>query len=282
MLAPCSAKLRATSSSSRGRSNESTAIWTRKLAVEAAVPLHRREPLRVPHQRLHIRAVLAVDRDPAAERDVAEDPVPGHRRAALRHPNEHVVDPLHLDPQAVAGDGRAQLRRLQRDDRLLGDLFRLQPLQDLVDDLVRLELVRAERDVEVSALREAGFANHLSQDRGALQLLVRQVLSLQRVVEQLAPLGLGLAPRLTLEPLPDLVPGARGRGEAHPVARRAAARLRGEDLDEVAVLKPVVERDDAAVDLRADRPCGRRRCGRRRRSRSASRPAAASSPHPSA
>ena len=35
MLAPCSANVRATSSSSRGRSHASTAIWTRKLVVDA-------------------------------------------------------------------------------------------------------------------------------------------------------------------------------------------------------------------------------------------------------
>ena len=43
-------------------------------------------------------------------------------------------------------------------------------------------------------------------------------------------------------------------GDREPVARRPAARLRGEDLDEVAVLQVVVERDDPAVHLGADGP----------------------------
>ena len=197
MLAPCSAKLRATSSSSRGAVER----VDRDLDAEAArrragFPLDRREPLRIPHQRLRVRAVLAVDRDPAAERDVAEDRVARHRRAALRQPDEDVVDPLHLDPEALAGDGRAGPRRLQRDDRLLGDLLGLQPLEHLVHDLGRLELARAERDVEVLRLAEAGLADHLSQHRRSLQLPVRQALRLQRVSRISRPLA-SVSPRVS-------------------------------------------------------------------------------------
>ena len=44
---------------------------------------------------------------PLAERDVADDRVAGHGRAALRQPHEHVVDAVHVDAEVVAGDGRA-------------------------------------------------------------------------------------------------------------------------------------------------------------------------------
>ena len=164
---------------------------------------------------------------------------------------------------------------LQRDRRLLGHLVGLQPLQHLVHDLAGAELAGADGEVEVLGLLEAEVADHLRQHRRALQLAVGQVLRLQRLVERLAALRLGLALRLALEPLPDLVAGARRGGERHPVARRAATRLRGEDLDEVAVLQLVVQRHDAAVHLGADRlvadvgvhgvgEVDRRRAGRQR------------------
>src|SRR5207249_11463543 len=92
----------------------------------------------------------------------------------------------------------------------------------------------------------------LSQHRRALQLLVGQVLRLQRVLQRLAALLLGLLPRLTREPLADLVARPRRLREREPVARRAAAGLRGEDLDEVAVPELVVQWNDSPVHLCAD------------------------------
>ena len=59
---------------------------------------------------------------------------------------------------------------------------------------------------------------------------------------------------LALEPLADLLASMAGADDVHPVARWAVLGLRGDDLDDVAVLEPVVERDQAVVDLRADRP----------------------------
>ena len=155
MFAPCSAKVRATSSRSRGRSHASTAIWTRKLLRRAAVPAHRREALGVAAQRPDVRAVLPVDRDPLAERDVADDLVARHRRAALREPDEHVLDAFDVDPELGAPDCLRRARRLERDGVLFRDLCRLQALDDLVDDLTRRELPGAEREVEVLRLLEA-------------------------------------------------------------------------------------------------------------------------------
>src|SRR5204863_6129729 len=63
---------------------------------------------------------------------------------------------------------------------------------------------------------------------------------------------LGVLARLLLEPLLDLVARARRLDQRQPVARRAALALAGEDLDDVAALELVVERDDLAVDARAD------------------------------
>src|SRR5581483_6067237 len=77
---------------------------------------------------------------------------------------------------------------------------------------------------------------------GTRQLLFERLLSGENVL---------LAP-LFAEPLLDLVFRARGLDDREPVQRWMAARLVHQDLADVAVLHLVVERDDPAVDLRAD------------------------------
>src|SRR5207253_9593086 len=81
----------------------------------APVPADVGEPLRVAPERLDVRAVGAVDGDALAERDVADDPVSGDRRAALREPHEPVVDAVDDDAEALARRGVLRLRGLERD-----------------------------------------------------------------------------------------------------------------------------------------------------------------------
>src|SRR5207244_7910350 len=94
-----------------------------------------------------------------------------------------------------------------------------------------------EREVEVLGLLEVHVADDLGEHGRAGELPVRQLRRLQRALERLAALLFLVLARLAREPLPDLVTRARGRGQREPVARRAAAGLRGQDLDEVAVLQ---------------------------------------------
>src|SRR5439155_16207226 len=217
----------------------------------ASLPLDRREPFRVAAQRAHVRAVAAVDRDPLAERDVADDVVAGNGCAALGEPDEDVLDSDHVDAVAVAAGRVAGAWLLER-DRLLGDLADLELLQDLVDDLRRGQLPRAERDVEVLGLLVAGLPDHPCEDGGAGELLVGEVLRLERVLERLAALRLEILLLLTGEELPDLVAGARRGDEREPVTRGAAGGgLAGENLDAVAAVEAVVERHDPPVHLGA-------------------------------
>ena len=78
--------------------------------------------------------------------------------------------------------------------------------------------------------------------------------ALQLAVEELLPVRDVLVALRAFEPLPDLLPRARRLDHREPVARWTARRLARDDLDDVARLEAVVERHDAAVDLRADRP----------------------------
>ncbi len=91
-------------------------------------------------------------------------------------------------------------------------------------------------------------AEHL----GADEPLGGQALLAERLEQSLAAQMLRVLAPLLLEPLPDLVARAGARDELQPVARGSLRRLGGEDLDDVARLQPVGERDDAAVDLGSD------------------------------
>src|SRR3990172_4254468 len=53
------------------------------------------------------------------------------------------------------------------------------------------------------------------------------------------------------EPLPDLVAGSAGAGEAQPVAA-GLPRLRSENLDDIAVPQPVAQRNNPVVYFGAD------------------------------
>src|SRR5207253_3304633 len=178
-------------------------------------------PLRIAAEGAYVRAVAAVDRDPLAERDVADDVVAGNRRAALGEADEHVLDADHVDAVALAAGRLAGARLLDRNG-LLGDLADLELLEDLVDDPRGGQLPGAERDVEVLGLLVAGLADHAGEDGGAGELLVREVLALERVRERLAAFRLEILLLLAGEELADLVARARRGHEGGPGAGGAA------------------------------------------------------------
>ncbi len=113
-------------------------------------------------------------------------------------------------------------------------------------------LAAPSRDVEVVALFEAHLADDVGQQGGADELLGRQPLLAQRVLEQLPAAVLGVAAALGLEPRLDLVTGPRGLDQRQPVAGRPALTLGGQHLDDVAGPQLVGQRHDLAVDLGAD------------------------------
>src|SRR4051794_15597478 len=70
-----------------------------------ALPVDADEALGILAQRGRVRAVVAVDRDAAPERHVADDRVARHRPAALREAQHDVVDTLDPDAVGVARAG---------------------------------------------------------------------------------------------------------------------------------------------------------------------------------
>ena len=195
-----------------------------------AVPGDGDEAVRVLAQRQRVRAVLAVDGDAAAERDVAEDRVARHWAAALGQPQRDVGDALDADAELGGQRVRAAAGgRLARDQVLRGGdldpgLALLQPLQHLVDDDLRRDLRAAERDVEVVGLVEAHLADHVRQQRRAGDLLRGQAGLVEVLLQQVAAGVLGVLARLGLEPGLDLV--ARAGGLDHARASRATGRAR--------------------------------------------------------
>src|SRR4051794_12881348 len=226
------------------------------------VPAHLREALGVLHERLRVRAVLAVDRDALAQRDVPDDRVARHRAAALGEPQHHVDAGVAVDLDAVCRGLRGRLRLLPLlvGDELLDGAARLdcglallQPLHQLVDDDRGGDLRLAERDVEVLALLEAHLSDHVGEQRRAGHLLRRQARALHVLVQDLAAGALRVLAALALEPGADLRLRARRLRERQPVARWPALLLRGQHLADVARLQLVVERHHLAVHLGADR-----------------------------
>src|SRR5690606_18046849 len=65
-------------------------------------PLDLDAPFRMLGEVQYVRAVGTVDRDAAAARDVADHVVARHRLAALRVPDERVVESLHPDAAPVS------------------------------------------------------------------------------------------------------------------------------------------------------------------------------------
>ena len=110
MLMPASANVRERSSSRRWRSQASTCSSTLNAVSCSPSQCDGDEALGVLAQRGGVRAVVAVDRDPAAERDVADDRVAGHRAAALGQAQHDVVDALDAD--AVGGSSCRRLAAL--------------------------------------------------------------------------------------------------------------------------------------------------------------------------
>ena len=81
--------------------------------------------------------------------------------------------------------------------------------------------------------------------------LVRQ--APQLAVEQVLALGNVLVALLALEPLADLLARLVGPDQRKPVSGWPVGGLGGDDLDDVAVVQPVVKRDQAVVDLGTNR-----------------------------
>src|SRR5215212_1715858 len=92
--------------------------------------------------------------------------------------------------------------------------------------------------------------------RNIVQVHVVETQPLQLLLDQIAATCDVLVPLLTAKPLANLLAGAGGLDVAEiriePVSTRALRPPGGNDLDNVAVLQPVVQRDHPTVDLGPD------------------------------
>ncbi len=120
------------------------------------------------------------------------------------------------------------------------------------DHLGRADRAVADGGVEVVEVVEVVLPGDLDDPLVAdrLDRLAGQPAEL--ALERLAAVDDVVVALLALEPGPDLLPGVAGPDDVEPVARRPVLALGRDDLDDVAVLQPVVERDQPVVDLRPD------------------------------
>src|SRR5262249_20748877 len=136
-------------------------------------------------------AVAAVDGDPPAPRDEADDLVPGQRVAALRVPDEDVVDPVEADAVAVAASDLPD----ERPDPALPDRGRgfrlfvaiLLGRREEIGDGARGYLAVADADEELVGRRDAEFLEDLAHlVRVLAQLVEAHPVLVHLLLEELA------------------------------------------------------------------------------------------------
>src|SRR5690349_11489711 len=156
--------------------------------------------------------------------------------AALGEPDEQIADAL--DPHAARPDelsGRRHGRELAlpviddtetHDHRLRADCAVPDGGIEVVDRLV----VELPRDLEDLVRPDRCDA----RSRQATELAFERFTAVDDVFVAV----------LALEPLADLLPGVGGPNDVEPITRRPMLALGRDDLDDVAVLEPVVERHE--------------------------------------
>src|SRR6266508_192546 len=225
--------------------------WTLQVATHVPGDVH--PTIRIDPEDLVARG--GVDRDAPPAGDVADDGVARHRVAAAAVADEHVVDAADPDaardrsPRDLAedlgeprGGGRVRLRPRLRE--LVGG-------EDLAQHLLRRGLAVADGGDQVVRDPVAERVRGLVERAVLVDLVERHAEAAELALGHLAP-DLDRPPVLGLaDELADPRLSAARLHEGEPVLRRVRVR-RGEDLDRVAVLELVAERDELPVHLRPD------------------------------
>src|SRR5215211_1611819 len=192
-----------------------------------------------------VGALLLVDRDTATARDIADDRVARDGRTTARHLREQVAGAENLSL-----GGRLSEARRGRVDTLRGRLT-LQQRREHTRDALRADRAVTDGGEEV-------FDRILAEEATQLILPIGEgeAEPAQLPLDQLAPFFQVFLAGGALKPLADLLAGVRGLDKAkvliEPVTRGAARLLAGDDLDDVTVVKGLIEGDEAAIYLRAD------------------------------
>ncbi len=230
-----------------GRSSVKMRRRTGNVACVAAGPLDGNAALGFVQEIFDVGAILAVDGDAAAARDVADDVVTRNRIAAFRAVDHEVVVAAHDDRGVLhaehALDGGDDLRLLffRGVRRGLARRFREHlPRRPFAVAQVGVEIVDARTAVLGGDALPIFVGNFLQADAGVARFFFEQAA---------ADVG-GLFALVEIDPLANLAARARGVNEREPVARRLVALLR-DDLDDVAVRERVAQRNHRAIHFRA-------------------------------
>ena len=206
---------------------------------------------------IDIHALAGMDRHAASARDIADDLVARQRRAALGKMHLAARQAGHADAHIVLGGGFAALlgRGLRSDARHDGHKRLLMApllLAQAGDDVRSRDAAAANSRIEVVEIRKG----ELAQDRlGILGLHEHgqaRRLALRLGFQHGFTGGDVLILELFFIEIADLRLRLRGLDDLEPVAAGALAVLLGDDLDEIARIQLVIQRHDAAIDLRAD------------------------------
>ena len=187
-----------------------------------------------------------MDGDPLAPSDVSLDRVPGNGLAALGDLGQDTS--LAFDPDLAS---RLELGH-HRDERELAVAVRLAGRHILEQHRVGADVTvsdRGEEIVEVVEVKLLGQLEHASVANRRKRPLLNPA---KLFVEELFTLGDILLSTFLLEPGADLLGGSGGLDETEPVTAGTMRPLGSEDLNDVTVLKRIVERHHPAVGLGPD------------------------------
>src|SRR5208337_3934669 len=221
------------------------------LAVFVAGPQHVDAAVGFVEKIGDVRAIDGMDSHPFASGHVADDGLSANRVATLGTIDEKVASPADYDGIAVsakdaahhAGEavGRGLLFGVGHRFSARGGEFR----QDLAGGVLAV----ADAGHQVVGTAESVFAGR-SLQVGFLNFLQRDAVFARFFFDQLASDFNGALALVDIEPVLDLVAGARGLDDGEPVAAGLVSGL-GDDFDDVAGMELVAQRNHASVDLGA-------------------------------
>ncbi len=180
-----------------------------------------------------------------AASDEADDRITRDRTAAFAEADQQIAHAL--DPDA-AGPFEARWRS-DRGKCALDVIEDPQPH----DDLLGADRTVPDGRIEIVDSVVVVLASHVGDRLEADGRDRRPGQPAQFALERFAAMDDVLVAVLALEPLPDLLASMACSDDIQPVARRAVLALGRHDLDDVAVLQPVVQGHQPVVDLGPDR-----------------------------
>ncbi|MNJ42089.1 hypothetical protein D3C77_370400 [compost metagenome] len=207
----------------------------------------------------NVRTIASVNGNSAAPGNIADDIVSRHRIAASGKSNKQIIDAFNDDPVRWPGsshlgwslnflDFRGQL------DLLCLFLLFAQLLRQLGHNLGCRDPPETDGGQHILNIVEGILLRSFKQFILRHKLRSIKACAFQFTLDSIAALLHILFPLLLLKPLLDFTAGMGGLGDLEPVLTRSIRMLRRQNLDNIACLKLMIQRNNPSIHLSPDRP----------------------------